>query len=374
MAEFTAPGSATAIDYRPDNTIIFTIARMNPPTPGHLFLVQKLIDKAIALNVDEVYIILSKSNDDNENPILCEEKQIMLGKIDDVSKTMINALKQRMIAETPATEKQRQIQNIRVNTICSSNMFAPLMQLINDRAGVPDINLIVFMGEDRKDFIDSIAKFFVIDEKQSWPMVNSIMGIDLMREDMDMYKGISKDPAKLRDLDMTTVPVNAMSASFVRNIVKNKNKEKFTELYSPYLDQAKIDLLYPSIQAGLAKPEPKPKPKGVNKLNYTYPMIKGSLTGPSVTGPSVTGAPVSKTPKVASTSSAGKTPRVKKELPLVLEEELRSRSKTGTTRSSTMKKGGGKRLIKKKTIKRNKRKSKKRRSRKTKRRSHKRNL
>lgn len=103
MADFT--GSATAIDYRPDNTIIFTIARMNPPTPGHLFLVQKLIDKAIALNVDEVYIILSKSNDDNENPILCEEKQIMLGKIDDVSKTMINALKQRMIAETPSLPK-----------------------------------------------------------------------------------------------------------------------------------------------------------------------------------------------------------------------------------------------------------------------------
>jgi hypothetical protein len=365
MAEFTAP--ATAIDYRPDNTIIFTIARMNPPTPGHLFLVQKLIDKAIALNVDEVYIILSKSNDDNENPILCEEKQIMLGKIDDVSKTMINALKQRMIAETPAAEKQRQIQNIRVNTICSSNMFAPLMQLINDRAGVPDINLIVFMGEDRKDFIDSIARFFVIDEKQSWPMVNSIMGIDLMREDMDMYKGISKDPAKLRDLDMTTVPVNAMSASFVRNIVKNKNKEKFTELYSPYLDQEKIDLLYPSIQAGLAKPEPKPKPKGVNKLNYTYPMIKGSLT--------VATGTASKTPKVASVN-AGKTPRVKKELQLVLEEELRSKtgtSKTGT-RSRTSTKGGVKRVSKKKTLKRNKRKSKKSRSRKTKRRSHKRKL
>jgi hypothetical protein len=368
MAEFTAPA---AIDYRPDNTIIFTIARMNPPTPGHLFLVQKLIDKAIALNVDEVYIILSKSNDDNENPILCEEKQIMLGKIDDVSKTMINALKQRMIAETPAAEKQRQIQNIRVNTICSSNMFAPLMQLINDRAGVPDINLIVFMGEDRKDFIDSIARFFVIDEKQSWPMVNSIMGIDLMREDMDMYKGISKDPAKLRDLDMTTVPVNAMSASFVRNIVKNKNKEKFTALYSPYLDQEKIDLLYPSIQAGLAKPEPKPKPKGVNKLNYTYPMIKGSVSGTAATA-----ATASKTPKVASVN-AGKTPRVKKELQLVLEEELRSKTGTSTSRSKTSRtgaKGGGKRVSKKKTLKRNKRKSKKSRSRKTKRRSHKRKL
>lgn len=27
-----------------DNTIIFTISRMNPPTPGHLLLIKKLIE------------------------------------------------------------------------------------------------------------------------------------------------------------------------------------------------------------------------------------------------------------------------------------------------------------------------------------------
>ena len=32
-----------SIDYRPDNTFIFTLARMNPPTPGHLFLIRSLI-------------------------------------------------------------------------------------------------------------------------------------------------------------------------------------------------------------------------------------------------------------------------------------------------------------------------------------------
>jgi hypothetical protein len=29
-----------SINYTNENTIIFTLARMNPPTPGHLFLIQ----------------------------------------------------------------------------------------------------------------------------------------------------------------------------------------------------------------------------------------------------------------------------------------------------------------------------------------------
>ena len=36
-----------SIDYRNDNTIVFTLARMNPPTPGHLYLIQRLIEEGI---------------------------------------------------------------------------------------------------------------------------------------------------------------------------------------------------------------------------------------------------------------------------------------------------------------------------------------
>ena len=56
-----------SIDYRPDNTIIFTLARMNPPTPGHLYVIKKLIEEGINKNAEKVYVILSKTNDNNEN-------------------------------------------------------------------------------------------------------------------------------------------------------------------------------------------------------------------------------------------------------------------------------------------------------------------
>ena len=103
-----------SIDYRPDNTIIFTLARMNPPTPGHLHLIQKLIEEAIRKNIGEVYIILSKTNDNNENPIPCPEKINVLGDANDVTKTMINSLKQIMITKTTDPDLNSKIKRLRV--------------------------------------------------------------------------------------------------------------------------------------------------------------------------------------------------------------------------------------------------------------------
>jgi hypothetical protein len=40
-----------SIQYNNDNTIIFSLARMNPPTPGHMFLIETLIREAIDKNV-----------------------------------------------------------------------------------------------------------------------------------------------------------------------------------------------------------------------------------------------------------------------------------------------------------------------------------
>jgi hypothetical protein len=85
-----------SINYNNDNTIIFTLARMNPPTPGHLFLIQQLIQEAISKGVEEVFIILSKSNSDDENPIPCFEKINVLGNANDITKTMIHSLKKQI--------------------------------------------------------------------------------------------------------------------------------------------------------------------------------------------------------------------------------------------------------------------------------------
>jgi hypothetical protein len=58
-------------------------------------------------------------------------------------------------------------------------------------------------------------------------------------------------------------------------------RDKFIELYSPYLDESKIPVLYEEILEGLSLPpntkkETVPKDKG-----YRYPMIKGISTSSS---------------------------------------------------------------------------------------------
>ena len=265
-----------SINYRNDNTIIFTLARMNPPTPGHLYLIHRLIDEAVSKNVTQVYVILSKSNDDTSNPIPCPEKINVLGDADDMTKTMINSLKQKMISETTDKELKVKIDAIKVITICvpeqkGATPFTPLIPIIEVKHDIPDVNLILVIGDDRKNMLDSITDFFF-----KWENVYSINGLILPREEMSEYKSKSADPAQLDTLDISEVPINAISASFVRNIVKNRRRDKFIELYTPYLDESKIPGLYESILEGIMSLPPDTKVDPPEKpLKYRYPMIKG---------------------------------------------------------------------------------------------------
>jgi len=268
-----------SIDYRPDNTFIFTLARMNPPTPGHLFLIRSLIIEAVSKNVQDVYVILSKTNDNNENPIPCPEKINVLGEFDDVSKTMINSEKDRMIRETSDEELKSKIQSVRVHTICvpdrkGATPFTPVYDILGQKKDIPDLNLFLIIGDDRKNMLESITGFFF-----KWPNVNSVDGIILPREEMSQYKELSRDPEQLERLNMDDVPVNAMSASFVRNIVKNGKRDKFRELYLPYLEESKISNLYDAIYYGVTTLGENEKTESSSPpLKYTYPMIKGLST------------------------------------------------------------------------------------------------
>ena len=268
-----------SIDYRQDNTIIFTLARMNPPTPGHLFLIRTLIVEAVNKNIQDVYVFLSKTNDNKENPIPCPEKINVLGEFNDVSKTMINSEKQKMFDETSDEELKSKIQGVRVHTICVPDIkgatpFTPLYTILGEKRDIPDLNLFLIIGDDRKNMLDSITDFFF-----KWDNVNSVDGIILPREEMSQYKELAKDPEQLDKLNMTEVPINAISASFVRNIVKNHRPDKFQELYSPFLDDSKIPNLYDAILHGIETLPINKKPDSPSpQLKYRYPMIKGVST------------------------------------------------------------------------------------------------
>ena len=74
------------------------MARMNPPTPGHLSLIQTLIETAIVLDIKHVYISLSKTHDNQSDPLPCEkdkESPEISFKTEIIDK-MINHLKTEM--------------------------------------------------------------------------------------------------------------------------------------------------------------------------------------------------------------------------------------------------------------------------------------
>lgn len=71
-------------------SVVFTIGRMNPPTPGHMLLIEKLIHRAASLGQSKIGIILSHSQDLPKNPFTCEEKRKLL------LSGMIQALKEQM--------------------------------------------------------------------------------------------------------------------------------------------------------------------------------------------------------------------------------------------------------------------------------------
>ena len=275
------------IGYNDDNTFIFTLARMNPPTPGHLYLIRRLIQEAIDKNISNVYVILSKTNDNNENPISCPEKINVLGNFDDISKTMINSEKERMMNDTTDIETKTKIQNIKVHTICvpdrkGATPFTPLYDILGTKKDIPDLNLILIIGDDRKNLLDSITDFFF----KKWDNVKSVDGIILPREEMTQYKSLSKDPEQLDKLNISEVPINAMSASFVRNIVRNHRRDKFLELYAPFLEESKIPGLYEAILNGLETLPPNKKPDSPSPpLKYRYPMIKGVSIDDSIPKP-----------------------------------------------------------------------------------------
>ena len=281
-----------SIDYRPDNTIIFTLARMNPPTPGHLYVIQKLIEEGINKNAERVYVILSKTNDNNENPIPCSEKINVLGTQEDIAKTMIKSTKELMKSNTNDEDMKRKIDNIIVETICvpeisKATPFTPLYSIVGVKNEIPDLNLFLVIGDDRANMLDSITDTFFKREN-----INSVDGLILDRPDMGEFKELSKDREKLNTINISEIPVGALSASFVRNLVKNNMRDKFIELYSPYLDQSKIPVLYEAILEGLKLPKNKSKSVPSKPLKYRYPMIKdvGTLSStlrektPSSTG------------------------------------------------------------------------------------------
>jgi hypothetical protein len=151
-----------------ENTIIFTIGRMNPPTPGHIYLLENMMNIAIKDNVTQINIILSATIDSIKNPIECEEKRQILYNYG------INAAKEILIDKNP--DKKEQIENIKTEIVCLDDetdpdkygyqpIVAKLKYILTNIYGYPKPGLktILVIGEDRANdftfFKDMLMKW-----------------------------------------------------------------------------------------------------------------------------------------------------------------------------------------------------------------------
>ena len=136
-------------------SVVFTIGRMNPPTPGHMLLIEKLIYRAASLGQSKIGIILSHSQDLPKNPFSCEEKRKLL------LSGMIQALKEQMKLKvstyTPPISPDS-IDRIEPIIICMNDPTPhefgghPIIKSLNALLATyknPIENAILIIGEDR---------------------------------------------------------------------------------------------------------------------------------------------------------------------------------------------------------------------------------
>jgi nicotinic acid mononucleotide adenylyltransferase len=192
-----------------ENTIIFTIGRMNPPTSGHMLLIKQMIQKAIELNLTQINIILSATVDKKKNPFSCSQKRFFLSN-SSVMPSMIQMLKQQMIDKDAINSEK--INQIEVKIVCMDDATDPkygkhpIIKSVNyilyDLYGYPrdGLQMILLIGEDRKSDYDWLKK--TLENREDLPSVNlQIVGLER--------------------------PEGAMSATKMRNLALNNHWDDF---------------------------------------------------------------------------------------------------------------------------------------------------
>ena len=280
------------------NTLVFTVARMNPPTPGHLELIREMLTLAYNKGIKQVYIFLSEKQG-AKDPISCADKATALtGSYDPVTNINIwanvaefvrdsmqntdkaaNANDVAVLARSAAISAtsantnvtvqpklKSMIQSLQadmgtditVNTICfsGSSVFKYIDYYANNLTQSLDkksVILVGFFGGDRDDFGVAIEKSFKNKYSYFSPPSSPRAG-------MEKFKNLYTNNPELLIVDKghpdyhsmaDIVNAGAMSASLVRLIVKQGFKDRFTELYLPYLDPPSIEKLYYAINWGM---------------------------------------------------------------------------------------------------------------------------
>ena len=202
-----------------DNIVVFTIGRMNPPTPGHLALIEKLIHRAASLDQTKIGIILSHSQDMPKNPFNCNDKRKML------LSGMIQALKEQMKMKKYAPPiSPESIDRIEPIIICMDDATPPEF---GKHPILKSVNALI------ASYNGPVQRAFLIvgqDRAGGYEFVKTALG----------GRGIVLD-----DSDFLVRPEGAISATQMRDLAYSGNWDEFLRIYSTTgLPQENIRAIY----------------------------------------------------------------------------------------------------------------------------------
>lgn len=271
-----------------ENALVCTVGRMNPPTPGHMKLVRRLILTAVELNLDEVLVFLSSNNKDNKNPLICEEdKKRFLEKMTELMQSKMSE---------PA-------KSVHVKFECFANPVVAIFGKIKemkDALSEDPVHIFMTLGEDR----DSISSSLI---KKPDPRVK-------MHEDLLPRSGMNERIASLTSATETPSESSSdeedasISGTYVRGLVESGNLDAFEKVYSNYLQPGDARELFFSIKSGMAKFHAEfvaKKPEDAKPSRYSR------RKRPSPTGSPGKSARKSPSPKTSPGKSARKSPSPK---------------------------------------------------------------
>jgi len=208
---------------------ICAFARMNPPTPGHLKLIQELLLQAFNKGTNEIYIFLGNQHQSLSDPLDNTTKELLLS-------AMVKVLKDNLKVGNPG------IENIEVKYMYHNdypNIISLFFSTIKNNSN-PAINIfIVAGGEDRIDSVINNHDFFFNgpNPKNTPQKVKSVTGLVLGRDE-------KRDESNLTG----SVDVSSVSGTGVRNMAYGNKNQDFYELYKDYLTPEEIEFLYNRLQ------------------------------------------------------------------------------------------------------------------------------
>jgi len=199
-------------------TVVITLGRMNPPTTGHLALIQNLFETAIQ-HEDPIVVVVLSTKTGRETPT---KKEVESGKLPkdnplpcDVKAEVVN----KMVAILKATDAR--FSDVRFQVVCNANPFTAVGGVVG--ACTPDRVLIMLGNEPEKVKLGGgLAEF-------------------LLKRRPDLQVGLNY------------VGRDGMSATLVRKLVLDQNRNGFRGVYNGHLAPPNIDQLFTNINARLNK-------------------------------------------------------------------------------------------------------------------------